>query len=73
MLDAANWRCSECGAYGNEVHHVDNLQHGGNPYDPANLTVLCKRCHILETYRHKDDQVEGKSDWINYLFALSRK
>ncbi len=71
VLDRDNWRCSKCGSYGNECHHITSLEKNGAPYDPNNLTVLCKRCHIIQTYADKDNQVPGKSDWIHLLHAMT--
>ena len=28
------------------MHHITALDDGGAPYDPENLTVLCRSCHI---------------------------
>ena len=49
VLDAAGWRCQACGGYGNEVDHIVPLERGGAMYDPANLQVLCRGCHIAKT------------------------
>lgn len=45
-LAAAGHRCSECGAtHGLSVHHR-SYDHLGTER-PADLEVLCKRCHAL--------------------------
>ena len=49
VLNLNNWRCQSCGGYGNAVDHVKSLHKGGNPYDPGNLQVLCRTCHIAKT------------------------
>ena len=46
VLRRDRWTCAGCGRHAPlEVHHVD-----GDPShnDPANLTTLCRRCHIRE-------------------------
>ena len=53
VLDAAGWRCA-CGDYGNEVDHIVPLERGGAAYDPANLQVLCRGCHISKTRREAE-------------------
>ncbi|WP_422865807.1 HNH endonuclease [Corynebacterium phoceense] len=40
--------CAKCGAYGNEVDHIDNRR--GPGYDSLeNLQVLCTPCHKAKT------------------------
>ena len=47
VLDAAGWRCESCGKAGAlEVHHVRALHKGGHAYDLANLSAVCRACHI---------------------------
>lgn len=51
-LEAAGWRCGDCGKSGRlECHHLEPLwRHPGqDPYDLAGLQVLCRRCHIRVT------------------------
>ena len=55
VLQRAGRRCEQCGRAGRlEAHHVEQLQHGGAPYELKNLRVLCRLCHIAEhrTRRH---------------------
>ena len=52
VLDAANWRCAQCGKYAREVDHVIPLFRGGAPYDMDNLQTLCggrDGCHARKT------------------------
>ena len=45
--DVAKWRCQRCGRPGRlEVHHRTPLERGGAPFDPGNLEVLCRGCHV---------------------------
>ena len=39
------WRCQECGAPANQVHHVIPRYLGGT-YEPSNLRALCETCHV---------------------------
>ena len=49
------------------VHHVKPLLHGGAALDPANLTSLCKSCHIEA---HGEVVSEEKQAWSAYLRKL---
>ena len=58
----AGYRCSRCGRAGRlECHHRKPLQHGGEPFDQANLECLCRRCHV-EHHRREHD-VPGRAEW----------
>ena len=47
VLDARGWRCERCGnGPPLELHHVRPLERGGAPFDPENVEVLCRGCHI---------------------------
>lgn len=51
-----------------EVHHVIPLERGGHPTDPANLTVLCRDCHI-ET--HLPDRASPERlAWLNLVKGM---
>ena len=50
-LNGAGWRCSRRDAcpgpgFPLEVHHIKPTSQGGDFWDPANLEVICKTCHI---------------------------
>ena len=46
-LRRAGYKCQRCGgARRLEVHHRTPLEHGGAPFDPANLEVICRHCHF---------------------------
>ena len=51
VLEVANWRCTECNRYGNEVDHIVPLHRGGEPWALDNLQALCRACHIAKTAR----------------------
>ena len=46
ILDAAGWRCAECGIHSSrlELHHIVSIEDGGGDF-PDNLRVLCRGCH----------------------------
>ena len=58
-LDRDNWRCRECGKAGRlEVHHVQALEHGGEPYELSNTRTLCREHHLRihgGTPQHEQD------------------
>jgi 5-methylcytosine-specific restriction protein A len=37
--------CAHCGAIATDVHHLQDLADGGDPWQPANLQSLCRWCH----------------------------
>jgi len=48
MIHRAGYRCQRCGGAGRlELHHRHHVADGGVD-DPANLEVLCRRCHPSE-------------------------
>lgn len=50
VLDAAGWRCAECGRAGRlEVDHKLRIRDGGPELDRRNLQPLCRSCHIAKT------------------------
>ena len=64
VLDGANWRCRECGRYGNEVDHIRPLHRGGDPYDRGNLQVLCRTHHIAKTgSENRREPTPAESRW----------
>ena len=69
-LEAAGWRCSECGGAGKlEVHHIERLENGGSQYDPDNLRVLCRSCHI--SLHRTDNMTPGRRDWLSFVAELT--
>ena len=49
ILTRDGYRCRGCEKAGRlQVHHVQPLYKGGEPYDPANLVTLCGPCHKIE-------------------------
>ena len=60
-LEATGWRCERCGHAGAlEVHHIEALQHDGDPYESKNLVVLCKPCHFAA---HRRPVTEAEQAW----------
>ena len=42
--------CQHCDrTLATEVDHIQPIEHGGQPYDPANLQALCTPCHSAKT------------------------
>ena len=71
-LDRLDWRCQnpDCPApHGPlEVHHVMALERGGHPTDSANLTVLCRGCHIQI---HLPDRTSpARLEWLNLIKGM---
>ena len=57
VLSEAAYRCAACDGYADEVHHRQPVAVGGDPYDPTNLTPLCRRCHLQG---HRRDGQPGR-------------
>ena len=60
ILERDGYRCRTCERAGRlEVDHIQPIRKGGIEYDPGNLQVLCRGCHIektrLEQTRHRPD------------------
>ena len=53
VLDRDGWRCTKCGRYASEVHHVRPLHAGGAAWEPDNLASRCRSCHIEEHRRRR--------------------
>ena len=71
VLDAANWRCARCGAYGNEVDHVIPLHKGGAPRDRDNLQVLCGECHGEKTRgENRREPTPAEAAWRAFAAEL---
>ena len=71
MLQAANYRCSWCNRPGRlEVDHIVPLSKGGARYDPSNLQVLCKPCHITKSGYVQGKHVEDRQEWSRFVNEL---
>ena len=58
VLQRDRFRCQKCGKAGRlEVHHLQALEDGGAPFDPANLQALCRGCHIQH---HRVEALAGR-------------
>ena len=66
-------RCRACGLarppY--EVDHIRPLHRGGAVYDPGNLQLLCRGCHIGKTAR--ENTRPGRLPWIKFRDELRPK
>ena len=69
VLDAANWTCSTCGRYGNEVDHVVPMAKGGPVWDRKNLSCQCAGCHSVKTAKENRTRPlpRDEKDWRDYL------
>ena len=64
-FDRDGWRCTRCGKSGAlEVHHVRALHKGGDAYDLANLSAVCRSCHIA---RHRRALTPAEAAWRTLL------
>lgn len=67
VLEHDNYTCRTCGAYGNEVDHVQPLSAGGAATDPANLQTLCRGCHIEKTVEENGPPDHEREAWAEYM------
>ena len=49
------------------MHHITPLDDGGAPYDPENLTVLCRSCHFAA---HRRQLSEPEQAWADLVAAI---
>ena len=71
ILDRDNWRCRECGRYGNEVDHIQPLQRGGDLYAESNLECLCKSCHLVKTAT-ENGRLPALTEWVSEIARISK-
>ena len=65
VLRRDNWTCAKCGGEVLlEVHHIQEVAAGADPFDPDNLEVLCRNCHIVH---HRFQGNDGWADFVNEL------
>jgi len=43
----------KCGAIATDVHHIQDIEQGGDPWAPSNLEALCHPCHSAETRKRQ--------------------
>ena len=68
VLEGAGWRCERCQAAGAlEAHHKTPLHRGGAPYDPENLLVLCRACHVAA---HRRPLTAAEQAWRDVVDAI---
>ena len=64
VFDRDRHRCQSCGGAGwLECHHRVPVSEGGAELDPANLTTICRSCHIR---LHRKETPE-RAEWRRYL------
>lgn len=64
---AARRRCTRCGAAGRlEVHHrVPVAKAPGRRFDPTNLVVLCRGCHIA--HHRTEGMSPERAEWHDFI------
>lgn len=70
VLDRDGWRCRTCGKAGRlEVDHVIPLEEhpGQDPYDPAGLQTLCRRCHADKSAAERGPPDPAREAWREFL------
>ena len=77
IVERDGWLCQWCAekgltVAGAEVHHINEIQNGGAPFDPDNLVLLCRPCHELTRQRKEPDPaaVVAWRDFTNQLCEL---
>ena len=67
-LERDFYRCTACHKPGRlEVHHVEALTAGGDPYKVSNLRSLCTACHVD---LHRPDVPEWAARWREELIRF---
>ena len=55
VLKRDGFACHKCNRRsGLEVDHRLMISQGGHPWDPANLQVLCRGCHIYKSRTERE-------------------
>lgn len=64
LREAQTW-CSRCGVtgVGLDAHELLSRARGGSITDPANIVLLCRRCHDDVTFRHHE--IPDADRWIH--------
>lgn len=57
-------KCQQCGTAEGPIHgdHIRELRDGGQPFEPANIQLLCISCHTLKT--HGERKRRERDDWL---------
>ena len=72
VLDAANWQCSACKQWANEVDHIRALNLGGDQYALDNLQALCGGaggCHAAKTRQELRKVAPDQKEWQEFMGA----
>ena len=59
VCESRHWTCEECGCYGDQVHHIeeitpDNINDPMVTLNEENLQLLCEECHNAKRKKCKD-------------------
>ena len=72
VFDRDGYRCRSCGKAGRlECDHVTPIQHGGDPWDMANLQTLCAPCHIRKTRAEWEADHPERAAWRALVAELA--
>ena len=53
------------------MDHIRPLRRGGAPYDPDNLQVLCRACHIEKTrVENRRPRTDQEAQWDALVKAM---
>ena len=65
MIRRSGGVCERCGIHGRlEMHHMTPLSDGGACYDPENVEVLCRRCHIEHHHPKSTNTDFERKRWL---------
>lgn len=73
ICESRHWTCEECGDYGDQVHHIqeitpDNINDVNITLNEDNLQLLCEECHNAKRKKDKDVNEELKFDEYGNLY-----
>lgn len=72
ICESRNWTCEECGGYGDQVHHIieinpDNINNPEITLNENNLQLLCEECH---NSKRRTDSVVNDGLMFDYFGNL---
>ena len=77
ILIRDGWTCQGgCKAKGitsaaTQVHHIEPIREGGAPFDPDNLTLLCRDCHRQAHHTERPTEPPAIAAWRKFVENLS--